>query len=101
MNLSANSLFHITPNIDFLISILKNGFSPRYCIEEIGFFTPFSEEKELVAQPMICFCDIPMGAIQEHITKYGSYGLGMSKTWGIAKCISPVTYVYPHSSTAD
>lgn len=101
MNVSANSLFHITPKLEFLINILKNGFHPRYCIEEIGFFTPFTKDNEMVGQPMICFCDIPLGAIGEHVNKYGFYGIGMKKEWGKTKGISPVTYVYPHSATGD
>jgi hypothetical protein len=101
MNLSANTLFHITPKIEFLESILTNGFAPRYCIEEIGFFTPFTNGSETVAQPMVCFCDIGLASISEHVNKYGFFGLGMTKEWGSSKGISPVTYVYEHSSTAD
>ena len=101
MNISANTLFHITPKIEFLKSMLSNGFAPRYCIEEIGFFTPFTSDSAMVAQPMVCFCDITLSTINEHVTKYGSFGLGMTKQWGQKNGISPVTYVYEHSSTAD
>lgn len=101
MNLSANTLFHITPKIEFLESILTSGFAPRYCIEEIGFFTPFTNQTEMIAQPMVCFCDIGLASIKEHINKYGSFGLGMTKEWGKSKGISPVTYIYEHSATAD
>jgi len=101
MNLSANTLFHITPSINFLKSILSNGFAPRYCIEEIGFFTPFTNGSEMIAQPMVCFCDIALSSIKEHVNKYGAFGLGMTKEWGRSNGISPVTYVYEHSSTAN
>lgn len=101
MNLSANSLFHITPKLEFLINILEKGFHPKYCIEEIGFFTIFNKYNLMLGQPMTCFCDIPLGSIGEHVNKYGFYGLGMNKKWGKAKSISPVTYVYPQSATAD
>lgn len=102
MNISANCLFHITPEINYLISILENGFYPRYCIEEVGFFTAFAGfDKVMVAQPMVCFCDIPLSSMKAHVEKYGYFGIGMDKTWGRAKAISPVTYVYPHSATGD
>jgi len=101
MNLSANCLFHITPKIEYLKSILNNGFHPRYCIEEIGSFSPYVSEKEMIANPIVCFCDIPLNSIKEHILKYGYFGLGMTKDWGRKNGISPVTYVYKHSSTGD
>jgi hypothetical protein len=47
--------------------------------------------------PMVCFCDLPLSALDKHMglseeEGYGKYGLGMSKDWGIAQKLNPVTY---------
>ena len=39
--LSANTLFHFTNNIDNIINILTNEFSPRYCMESFEFLGGF------------------------------------------------------------
>lgn len=99
--LSANSLFHFTPKMEYLISILDNGIHPRYCLEDISPFTPETIGLKEVAQPMACFCDIPISGIHHHVHKYGEYGIGLKKDWGMRKGISPVMYVYPHAVSSD
>lgn len=42
---------------------------------------------------MVCFCDIPLGRLGEHVSFYGEYGLGMSKEWGEKNGLCPVAYV--------
>lgn len=96
--LSANSLFHFTPELEYLKSIINNGISPRYCIEDISSFYTIKNLDE-VAQPMACFCDIPLSSIHHHISKYGNYGIGLSKNWGIRNYITPVKYVHKNSVT--
>lgn len=46
---------------------------------------------------MVCFCDIPLSQVSTHMDHYGSYGIGLSKTWGISKGISPVIYIHENS----
>jgi hypothetical protein len=96
--LSANSLFHFTPELGYLKSIITNGISPRYCLEDISSFTSINHLDE-IAQPMACFCDIPLSSIHHHILKYGNYGIGLSKSWGIENNITPVQYVHKNSAT--
>lgn len=77
--LSANTLFHFTNNIDNIINILTNEFSPRYCMESFEFLGGCDLE---IAIPMVCFCDIPLSQIKNHIENYGGYAIGLSKEWG-------------------
>lgn len=48
--------------------------------------------------PMVCFSDIPDSFISPHKNKYGPYGIALSKEWGIAKGITPVTYIHSNSN---
>lgn len=99
--ISADTLFHFTGTAENLISILTNEFEPRFCLENINASgTIVDDENSAHAIPMVCFCDIPLSHIKEHLQFYGSYGIGFSKAWGKSKGISPVLYTYPESHTA-
>lgn len=102
--LSPDSLFHFTPTLANLLGILKNTFYPRYCYEKFDlidgdsqYYSQFIEN----ALPMVCFCDTPLSQLMEHITRYGKYGLGMSKTWGIKRRLNPVIYFNKNSHLAE
>ena len=86
--LSANTLFHFTKNIDNLISILQTNFRPSYCSEKNHF-----ERYEKWQIPMVCFCDIPLSQIEEHILRYGEYAIGMTKEWAVKNNVNPVLYI--------
>lgn len=85
----SSTLFHFTKNVDVLKSVLLNGFWPRYCLEDIAWQTL---KKEFIAYPMVCFCDIPISRITEHVKFYGSFGLGLTKEWGVKNNLNPVIY---------
>lgn len=86
----SSNLFHFTKSRETLQSILKNGFWPRYCLEDINWLP---ESGELfVAFPMVCFCDIPLSRIDEHVGFYGNYGLGMTREWANRNGLNPVQY---------
>lgn len=115
---AANALFHFTNSIDNIENILTNEFLPKYCIEDWGFqelknptlaqvvvihsiYERYDNQSD-VALPMVCFCDIPLSQIRNHILKYGSpagggYGIGLKKEWGINRKITPVFYVHENS----
>ena len=92
MNPKSNTLFHFTKNAKSLKGILKNGFLPRYCREDIKYLKNAEASKDCLGYPMVCFCDIPLSRISEHTKFYGSYGLGMTKEWGIKNALAPILY---------
>src|SRR5215467_12077450 len=103
-NISANSLFHFTPTLINLTSILKNYFYPRYCLESWTVIFETSQDLLLdrtleFAFPMTCFCDIPLSQITNHSNIYGKYAIGLTKDWGMKNKINPVLYAYKDSMT--
>lgn len=86
----SSSLFHFTKSMDVLKAVLKEGFWPRYCLEDI--LWQGHKADEFVAFPMVCFCDIPIGRISEHVDFYGSFGIGLTKEWGAKNHLNPVMY---------
>jgi Protein of unknown function (DUF2743). len=101
--LSSDSLFHFTSQRQYLENIIENGFSPRYCVEDLSQFAEAlsaeGHEKVEYAIPMVCFCDIPLSKVKEHISVYKGYGIGCTKAWGIERGITPVVYTKPNSET--
>lgn len=95
--ISANTIFHFTNSIENIKNILTKSFQPRYCLERIDYLN--SNEKFDFAIPMVCFCDIPLSQITEHINTYGHYAIGLKKDWALNKGISPIIYIHPHSRT--
>jgi hypothetical protein len=97
--LSANTLFHFTPKFEYIKNILVNGLYPRVSIETIYGSDPVESEDITNLIPMVCFCDIPLSQVSHHISKYGNYGIGLTKEWGIQNGITPVLYYHDDSQT--
>lgn len=95
MPLSSNSIIHFTKTSDALKGILQENFKIKYCLESIELITKFE-----YASPMISFCDIPLSQIKEHIGKYGSYGIGLTKEWAQKQKLNPVIYMQSNSNLA-
>lgn len=94
---SANVLFKFMPKIDYLKDILKKlAILPRYYEEDIQYLEIDGLDK--IAFPMSCFCDIHLNKLKYHIDKYGSYGIGLSKEWGIKQGIQPIQYINVNSN---
>ena len=92
---SANTLFRFFSNFDYMLRAIEKGaFIPRYCVENIDYLElPIYK----IAYPMVCFCDITIHRLSEHMNTYGSYGLGFAKTWGINNGIQPIQYINTES----
>jgi hypothetical protein len=89
-NISANTVFHFTNSFKALVGILvDHAFRVNYCREE------FRLNKKLFRYliPMVSFCDIPLSAAEEHMQSYGTYGIGLTKTWARRQGLNPVLYV--------
>lgn len=101
INVSSNVLFHFTDKREYLLNILRKNFSARYCPE----YGPHEgvEESHPVppkyARPMVCFCDLPLFLIKNHLKRYGPYGIGLKKEWGIKNGISSVLYAHRYANT--
>ena len=78
-------------NINFLEGILQSkAFKPSYAKESI---TIKNEILPTYFIPMVCFSDFRLSELGLHVEKYGSYGIGMSKEWGVKNGLNPVIYI--------
>lgn len=92
MNISSNLLFHLTDKIDIVKSILSDKFYGSFCKETLH----FDNKEDKLFVPMISFCDIPLSILSNQ-TKYGEFGFGMTKEWGIKNQLNPVLYLEKNS----
>lgn len=98
MAISSNTLMHFTGDKDSLKEVLKDNFRVRYCKEIIK----LGRKKPIVIHvPMVSFCEIPLAQIKEHIGKYGSYGIGLTREWAIKNRLNPVFYIERESYVAS
>lgn len=97
MPVSSNTLIHFTNHKDGLKSILLENFRVGYCKE-----TPVVGGSGTACYvPMVSFCDIPLSQIKDHISKYGDYGIGLTREWGIRNKLNPVLYLEPSSLLSE
>ena len=93
--ISSKYLFNFTSSIDYLVETLEHSaFSPRYNHEDFRYLHSHLYEIRKVYVLMKCFCDIPFGPLMEkHIKKYGPYGIGLRKDWGLKSNLIPIHYL--------
>lgn len=92
---SANTLFRFFKKPDYLFTALENmAMIPRYYGENVDYLNIGFHQ---IAYPMVCFCDINIHKLGEHMNLYGNYGIAFSKSWGINHGIQPLQYVNKHS----
>lgn len=97
MPVSSNTLFHFTNSIDNLLNIMREDFIPHFSLEKIK----LGKMNFNFAYPMVCFCDIPLSQIKNHIKHYGNYGIGLTKEWGKENKLNPVQYIERNSDLSD
>lgn len=83
-----DTLFHVTPELDHLKSIIANGFYPSYADEKIGLRN--------MKVAMVSFSNIPLLEARSQVN-YGSYSIGLKRDWGMKNKLHPVTYSYVKS----
>ncbi len=94
--INPDTLFKFLSKIDYLKEILINKkISPRYFSEDLSYLRVKSLKNAIY--PMICFCDINLHRLKEHVDFYGPYGIAFTKTWGMKHKIQPVQYMNPDS----
>ncbi|ORL68519.1 hypothetical protein B7H19_15690 [Pseudomonas putida] len=91
MTPKSNALFHFTKSMETLKHILRGGFWPRYCLEDVSWLG--YEQYDYVAYPMVCFCEIPLSRISDHVDFYGKFGVGLTRQWAEKNGLNPVFYV--------
>lgn len=99
LSMHGETLFHFTKELPTLLRILEDShFNASFSLESLSFQTPQGAESiPDLWVPMVSFCDYKLSEIGHHVLNYGSYGLGMSKAWGIAKGLNPVLYISAQS----
>jgi hypothetical protein len=90
----SQTMFHFTKDLKFLKDILLNGFWPRYCLEDMEWW---NKKESYTAYPIVCFCDIPLSRIEEHVNFYGRFGIGVKRDWAISNGLSPILYLNDNS----
>jgi Putative abortive phage resistance protein AbiGi, antitoxin len=93
MAISTSSIFHFTNSYETIISILEEGFRVTYCLEEYELGNGTVE----LGISMISFADIPLAQLNQSVSNYGSYCIGLSKEWAAKKHINPVLYMDQNS----
>jgi hypothetical protein len=102
MAISARTLFHFTDTFEKLSGILKSNFIPHFSLEDYGsFFLEHRSQALKYAVPMVCFCDIPLSQIGEHVEDYGHYAIGLSKEWATRMHLNPVIYINRDSELSN
>jgi hypothetical protein len=90
------TLFHFTSTLDTLLRILREGFWPQYCLEDVRWLG--DKSTDWLAWPMVSFCDIPISRLHEHTEFYGYYGIGLYRAHWEVTGLNPVLYVSPDST---
>lgn len=82
--LSSTTLFNFTHTFEHLEDNLLKGFYAGTTYEKLP------KRNNGYSIPMVCFCDIPLGMIKEHLDWYGNFGIGIKRTYARKHGVSPV-----------
>lgn len=82
-HVSANMLCTYMKKPEYLRKAIRNlALYPRYFEERLDYLDV--PDQPTVTFPMLCFCDIPLSKVGEHMSFYGQYGIALKKNtiWG-------------------
>lgn len=97
-----NSLYHFKSKKEYLISILEDfSFKPRYNTETVILKKVDGSKVLNINIPMICWTDVPLERIGIHTTRYGCYGIGVTKIWALKNLVNPVIYLIQDTGLAN
>ena len=99
-NVSSDFFFHFTNKIEYIVDMVLNGFKPFYCPEMLEYFSKDELNTIQLAYPVICFCDIPLKLQKKHKKRFGGYGIGLKKKWGLDNYLTPVIYSHKNAVTS-
>lgn len=98
---NANVFIKCLEKFKYLTKILDEmKFKARYVDEDIEYIGVSINQRTInnITFPMICFCDIPINKLKEHVDWYGGYAICLTKSWGIEKVkLAPVHYLNQNS----
>src|SRR5436190_12611982 len=97
MNPRTQTLFHFTDSLDTLLRILREGFWPQYCLEDVRWLG--DKSTQWLAWPMVSFCDIPISRLHEHTEIYGCYCIGVYRSNWSATGLKQALYASQDSTT--
>lgn len=83
-------IFHFVDKATALKGIVRErAFFPSYALERIANLDAIRE----FGCPMVSFCDLRLSELPIHMSKYGYYGIGLTKEWALNANLNPVAYV--------
>ena len=95
MGLSSNTLIQQT-SFDNLKKILSSeAFRVSYCYEE---FTYSGGQIYKHVFPMVCFSEIAINSLHNHLFRYGDCIIGMKKKWAMDNKLNQVHYYQKNSN---
>jgi len=88
MGLSSDTILHQTSKASLEFFLTKKGFPLSYCREFLrcNYLTPAA------AFPVICFSDIQLSELHQHLQRYDDFTIGMTKHWAKRNKLNPVLY---------
>lgn len=90
--LSSTTLFNFTDKFEYLKDNLLNGFYATTTYEKLP------KRNNGYSVPMVCFCDIPLSMIKDHLNWYGNYGVGIKRSYARDHGVTPVFYMHSNST---
>ncbi|MFB9862717.1 abortive infection system antitoxin AbiGi family protein [Rufibacter immobilis] len=90
-------LIHITSQWETLESILKEGFRPSYCTEQLT----NGKEVKLACFPMVSLSNMSISDAIQYQKSYGTFGIALDKKFGEENDFNPVLYLEQKSNLTN